>query len=48
MRTDKLGKHFGNLRTNFPIRKHEVDQGEAAVKKSDTKELTKNLNKIHA
>lgn len=43
----KLGQHFGNLRTTAPVRKPEIDNGEAAVKKSDAKAVNENLNKIH-
>lgn len=44
----KLGQNFGNLRTTAPIRKPEIDNGEAAAKKSETKVVADNLNKIHA
>ena len=43
----KLGKDFANLRNTAPVRKPEIDNGEAAVKKADVKALAKNLNKIH-
>ena len=44
----KLEQHFGNLKNAAPIRKPEIELGEAAVKKSDAKAVVDNLNKIHA